>query len=825
MLFIILLSCWVGPNDKINTQNDTDTAIQTDTDSPPSDMDEDGDGQSVEDGDCDDTNPEINGSAIEVCDLTDNNCNGEVDEGVLILYYLDSDGDGYGVEQSTVESCTLPSGYASTAEDCDDDNNTIFPGAEELCDGHYNNCILGSQDINDLPVEESDQDNDGFVICPNIEPEWNPMDSTIIGGGDCNDLDSEINPNAVDNCDSVDNNCSGDESDAINKPTFYNDADGDGYGDNSNSIESCEQPSSYVIDNTDCNDNNSLINPDLSEICDGLDNDCINGIDDGLNFDDYYIDADADGYGDTLATPVNICEQPSGYVLDNTDCDDLNPQIYPAANEVCDGYFNNCIASSQSSFSLPQNEIDADNDGYVTCEPMDILNWGNVNGSIIGGDDCADNDPMIFPGQTEVCDGVDNNCNTLTDEGIPTTDYFSDTDSDGYGDPTTLFSSCYQPSNMVTNATDCDDTNPSVFPNAVELCDGYFNDCSNGNWAPLSLPLAEANVDGDGYVYCELDIPPQDWGSGIINGGGDCDDNDPDSTFSLIDADCDFLTYDFDCDDTSSSDLNICLDVSTIPIKLIRIESGTSPRGDYELTNDFYVMESEVTFQIYDAIMDNQPYSTSTKPKNQLSWIDAIEAANSLSALYNIPACYDSTDVLGQYSPLFGSNIYMCDGFRLLSEAEWEYAALSNVNEDFWTGVAPNYGGSNTNNSSCDLNATISDGASSQVADYAWFCGNTFGNGSQDVKGKDPNGFGLYDMHGNVWEWTHDRWCTFPNTYTNPDCQTQGSNTYRTNRGGSYVEYSAGVSTKRSNRNSSSESLSFSQVGFRLGIKAPPSAP
>jgi gliding motility-associated-like protein len=107
----------------------------------------------VPDGsDCDDTNPNLNPGVIEICDGIDNNCDGQIDEGVTITYYADLDGDGFGNFADAVQSCSPPAGYVMDNTDCDDTEATIYPGAPELCDGLDNNCdgIIPEPLIEDL---------------------------------------------------------------------------------------------------------------------------------------------------------------------------------------------------------------------------------------------------------------------------------------------------------------------------------------------------------------------------------------------------------------------------------------------------------------------------------------------------------------------------------------------------------------------------------------------------------------------------------------------------------------------------------------------------
>lgn len=160
---------------------------------------------------------------------------------------------------------------------------------------------------------------------------------------DCNDSDPNINPEAAEILgDGIDNNCNGEIDEGIQLNTYYADIDVDSFGDPNNTVSASTQPMGYVTNDDDCEDTKPDINPNATEICDGVDNNCNGQIDENLQQNTYFADNDNDGYGDPNNT-VAACSQPEGFVENWYDCDDNNSFINPDALEVCkDNMDNDC---------------------------------------------------------------------------------------------------------------------------------------------------------------------------------------------------------------------------------------------------------------------------------------------------------------------------------------------------------------------------------------------------------------------------------------------------------------------------------------------------
>lgn len=469
--------------------------------------------------DCDDQDTNVHPGGTEICNETDDDCDGSIDEGVQTIYYQDTDNDGYGNPLITMMACSLPAGYSISGEDCDDTNGAIFPGAQEICNEADDDCD-GYIDEEVQLTFYADTDGDGFGDPSSTTFACQPPTGFVANANDCDDSNSAIYPGAPEVCNLVDDDCDGVPDDGV-QTSFYGDADGDGFGDAGTSILACMAPAGFVANDSDCNDGDAEVYPGALEICNNSDDDCDGEVDEGVQLT-FYADADGDGYGNPTLTTL-ACTAPSGFVSNDLDCDDSDPNINPSMAEICNLQDDNCNGlvdeGVQTAFFA-----DTDNDGYGNgSASMWACSLPAGYAAVAG--DCDDGNANVNPSAAEVCNEIDDDCDGAVDEGVQNT-YYADADLDGYGDPNGTTMACSAPAGYVTNADDCDDTNPNINPGAREECNETDDDC-DGLIDEDVETLYFADLDHDGYGDPGNTILDCRAPAGYVANDLDCNDSDP----------------------------------------------------------------------------------------------------------------------------------------------------------------------------------------------------------------------------------------------------------------------------------------------------------
>jgi len=255
-------------------------------------------------------------------------------------------------------------GFTWMSGDCNDGDPSVKPNQEEICDGVDNDCdgVVDGDLATDASSWFGDEDGDGF-------PGGTPVLSCTAPAGyaaastDCDDTDLSVYPGAKEVCgDGIDNDCDGEVDNA--GLTFYADSDGDGYGVASDSVESCSLPEGYAADSGDCDDADSSIHPAAVEVCNDIDDDCDNAVDEDIAGEQsWHPDEDGDGYGDPGQVVVSTCEDaPDGWILDQKDCDDGDATVFPGSHAT----------------EVPADGVDQDCDGVDACVDLNCDAWADL---------------------------------------------------------------------------------------------------------------------------------------------------------------------------------------------------------------------------------------------------------------------------------------------------------------------------------------------------------------------------------------------------------------------------------------------------------------
>ena len=324
------------------------------------DEDGDGDGYSYRQGDCNDCNAAVYPGAPELCDGINNNCS-DPEWPATPANELNTDGDAFRICQG----------------DCDDADASVFPGAPQLCDSTNNDC--GDPAWPAVPANEADADGDGFRIC----------------SGDCDDWNPLVHVGAVELCNGLDDNCDGQIDEGV-LATFYRDADGDGYGNPSQSVQLCHASPGFVNQDGDCDDTRSSVYPSAPEVCNFIDDNC-NG-----EIDENFLGLDTDGDGvhnscDNCLSVYNPSQLDSDHDGRGNSCDNCIAFPNPDQTDTDADSVGNGCDNCPTEYNPAQADADADTVGDACDNCLSMSNRDQADSDQDNeGDACDWNDGLLY---------------------------------------------------------------------------------------------------------------------------------------------------------------------------------------------------------------------------------------------------------------------------------------------------------------------------------------------------------------------------------------------------------------------------------------------
>jgi len=462
----------------------------------PASCDDNVNNRADDSSDCDDSAAGTNPLAVEVCDGVDNNCVSGIDDGFDVDgdTFFDAADPGCLAEYGSLADCndnaagTNPLATEVDGNDIDEDcSGTAVCFVDSDADGFGSTSTVTLAAAAGVTAPASCDDNvnnraDDSSDCDDSAAGTNPLGTEVIG----NDIDEDCSSTAL----------------------CFLDSDADGFGATATvvlsatggaTIGSCNDASNNrADDSTDCNDIAAGTNPLGTEVSgNDVDEDCS-----GTAV--CFADVDGDGAGGTstvtlaatagLTAPASCDDNVNNRADDSTDCDDSDAANFLGNTEVCDAQDNNCDCTGDSNGDFTvcgvgdtgvDEGFDVDLDGVTTCGDD-----GNPSTTI--DNDCDDGDEDRFPGNTETCNAIDDDCILGVDDGF-------NVDGDA-------FTTCGPDGNPATlGDNDCNDSNIAIFPQAGDSAvNGIDADCDGQDCLAGDGAVGTAFTTGPYYVYCAV---------------------------------------------------------------------------------------------------------------------------------------------------------------------------------------------------------------------------------------------------------------------------------------------------------------------------------